>query len=102
MFLASVGGLLSGGFCVLGGRAEERGMSVSCSCRFGVVRFMCSWSCISLFFCHDVTRIHVSGRCRGGRGLGVVLVVGEFEWGLPPTHNFASELVWFTTRGRFH
>ena len=85
-------------------------ISVSYSCQFKIIHFICSYDYLSLlvFFYHNMTHIYISKQYHKNRNLGTVLIIRKNrekknkQTNLPPAPNSASKLVDFTSHSRFH
>ena len=60
MSLTSVGKLLNKVVRIPNGRKKGWNISVSYSCQFKIMHFICSLDYLSLLFYHNMTRIHIS------------------------------------------
>ena len=102
MSLTSVGNLLNKVVRIPNGSEKMRNISVSYRFQFKIMHFICSYNYISLFFYHNTSRAHISKQYHKNRNLGTVLIIRKTRNNLPPTPNFASKMVDFTTHSRFH
>ena len=76
MSLTSVGKLLKNVVRIANGRIKRWNFSVSYSCQFKIMHFICSLDYLSLlFFYHNMTRIHISKQYHKIRNLGTVLII---------------------------